>query len=102
MSLGAWETFGGYRDESVARAVFVRAFELGIVHFDFANNHGDPPGNAELVGGRVLRGLPRDELVISSKAGYRMWPGCTANGARPLADALAPPVMPAPRWPVPL
>jgi L-glyceraldehyde 3-phosphate reductase len=75
LSLGAWETFGGYRDESVARSVFLRAFDLGIVHFDFANNYGDPPGNAELVGGRVLRGLPRDELVISSKAGYRMWPG---------------------------
>lgn len=75
LSLGAWETFGGYRDETVARSVFHRAYELGIVHFDFANNYGVPPGNAELVCGRILRELPRDELLISSKAGYRMWPG---------------------------
>lgn len=75
ISLGAWETFGGYRDEQVARDVLLRAFELGICHFDFANNYGTPPGNAELVCGRILAELPRDELVISSKAGYRMWPG---------------------------
>lgn len=75
LSLGAWETFGGYRDETAARSIFTRAYELGIVHFDFANNYGNPPGNAELVCGRILRELPRDELLISSKAGYRMWPG---------------------------
>jgi L-glyceraldehyde 3-phosphate reductase len=75
ISLGAWETFGGYRDESAARDCLFRAFDLGITHFDFANNYGAPPGNAELVCGRVIRDLPRDELILSSKAGYRMWPG---------------------------
>jgi len=75
VSLGAWETFGGYRDGDVARACLFRAFDLGVTHFDFANNYGSPPGNAELVCGRIIKEMPRDELVISSKAGYRMWPG---------------------------
>lgn len=75
ISLGAWETFGGYRGEDVARACLFRAFDLGITHFDFANNYGTPPGNAEIVCGRILREMPRDELILSSKAGYRMWPG---------------------------
>ena len=75
VALGAWETFGGYKDEQVAREVIYRAFDLGITHFDFANNYGKPPGNAELVCGRILKTMPRDELIISSKAGYRMWPG---------------------------
>jgi L-glyceraldehyde 3-phosphate reductase len=75
VSLGAWETFGGYKDEQVAGEVLLRAFDLGITHFDFANNYGKPPGNAELVCGRILRQLPRDEMILSSKAGYRMWPG---------------------------
>jgi len=75
ISLGAWETFGGYRDESVARECLFRAFDLGITHFDFANNYGTPPGNAEIVCGRIIKEMPRDELILSSKAGYRMWPG---------------------------
>lgn len=75
ISLGAWETFGGYRGEEVARDVLFRAFDLGITHFDFANNYGTPPGNAEIVCGKVIKQMPRDELIISSKAGYRMWPG---------------------------
>jgi L-glyceraldehyde 3-phosphate reductase len=75
VSLGAWETFGGYRDGDVARACLYRAFDLGVTHFDFANNYGTPPGNAELVCGRIIKEMPRDELIISSKAGYRMWPG---------------------------
>jgi L-glyceraldehyde 3-phosphate reductase len=75
VSLGAWQTFGGYKDEQVAREVIFRAFDLGVTHFDFANNYGTPPGNAEVVCGRILRELPRDEMIISSKAGYRMWPG---------------------------
>ena len=75
VSLGAWETFGGYRDEAAARACLLRAFDLGITHFDFANNYGHPPGNAELVCGRVLAELPRDEVLISTKAGFPMWPG---------------------------
>ena len=75
ISLGAWETFGGYRGEETARECLFRAFDLGITHFDLANNYGTPPGNAEIVCGRVIRDMPRDELIISSKAGYRMWPG---------------------------
>jgi len=75
ISLGAWETFGGYRGEDVARECLFRAFDLGITHFDLANNYGTPPGNAEIVVGRILKEMPRDELIISSKAGYRMWPG---------------------------
>lgn len=75
ISLGAWETFGGYRDEEVARACLYRAFDLGITHIDLANNYGRPPGNAETVVGRILHTMPRDELIISTKAGYHMWPG---------------------------
>jgi L-glyceraldehyde 3-phosphate reductase len=75
LSLGAWETFGGYRDEAAARACLLRAFDLGITHFDFANNYGHPPGNAELVCGRILQALPRDEVILSTKAGFPMWPG---------------------------
>src|ERR1043165_7070178 len=73
ISLGAWETFGGYRDETVARECITRAFDLGITHFDFANNYGKPPGNAEIVCGRALKDLPRDELIIATKAGFPMW-----------------------------
>jgi L-glyceraldehyde 3-phosphate reductase len=75
ISLGAWETFGGYRAAEIAREALFRAFDLGITHFDFANNYGQPPGNAEIVCGKVIKDMPRDELVISNKAGYRMWPG---------------------------
>jgi len=75
ISLGAWETYGGYRGPEVARACMFRAFDLGITHFDFANNYGRPPGNAEIVCGKIIKEMPRDELIISSKAGYRMWPG---------------------------
>lgn len=75
ISLGAWETFGGYRDADVARECLFRAFDLGITHFDLANNYGTPPGNAEIVCGKIIKEMPRDELILSSKAGYRMWPG---------------------------
>ncbi len=75
ISLGAWETFGGYTGAGVAKDCLYRAFDLGITHFDFANNYGTPPGNAEIVCGRIIREMPRDELILSSKAGYRMWPG---------------------------
>src|SRR5687767_12382791 len=75
ISLGAWETFGGYRGSDVARECIFKAFDLGITHFDLANNYGRPPGNAEIVCGQVFREMPRDELIISTKAGYRMWPG---------------------------
>jgi L-glyceraldehyde 3-phosphate reductase len=75
ISLGGWETFGGYRGAEVARECLFRAFDLGITHFDFANNYGRPPGNSEIICGQIIREMPRDELIIASKAGYRMWPG---------------------------
>ncbi len=75
ISLGAWETFGVYRDAEVAKQCLYRAFDLGITHFDLANNYGTPPGNAEIVCGTIIQDMPRDELILSSKAGYRMWPG---------------------------
>lgn len=76
ISLGGWETFGGYRGAEIARECLRKAFDLGITHFDFANNYGYPPGSSELVCGEIIRTeFPRDELIISSKAGYRMWPG---------------------------
>lgn len=80
ISLGAWETFGGYRDAAVAKECIARAFDLGITHFDFANNYGKPPGNAELVCGRVLNELPRDEIIIATKAGFPMWGGPYGDG----------------------
>lgn len=76
ISLGAWLTFGGYSDVQTTRDCFRLAFNLGITHFDFANNYGDPPGQAEIVCGEIIRrDLPRDEVMVSSKAGHRMWPG---------------------------
>jgi len=75
ISLGAWETFGGYRDAEVAKECLFRAFDLGITHFDLANNYGTPSGNAEIVVGKIIKEMPRDELIISSKAGWEMWPG---------------------------
>lgn len=81
LSLGAWETFGGYRGPEVTRECVFRAFNLGITHFDFANNYGQPPGRAETVVGRVLREMPREELIISTKAGHRMWPGPYGDGS---------------------
>jgi len=75
ISLGAWETFGGYRGEETARECMFRAFDLGITHFDLANNYGRPAGNAEIVVGHVLKEMPRDELIVSTKAGYHMWKG---------------------------
>ncbi len=78
ISLGLWHNFGGVDTLENARAMIYRAFDLGITHFDLANNYGPPPGSAEENFGRILAedlGRYRDELIISSKAGYRMWPG---------------------------
>lgn len=75
LSVGGWQTVGGYEATGAAREVFFRAFDLGVTHFDFANNYGRLPGNGEIEGGRILKALPRDEIVVSTKAGYRMWPG---------------------------
>ncbi len=80
ISLGAWETYGGYRGAEPTRECIFRAFNLGITHFDLANNYGTPPGRAETFVGRVLREMPREELVISTKAGSAMWPGPTGLG----------------------
>jgi L-glyceraldehyde 3-phosphate reductase len=78
MSLGLWQNFGTERSLEHSRAILRRAFDLGITHFDLANNYGPPYGSAERVFGQVmaddLRPF-RDELVISTKAGYDMWPG---------------------------
>lgn len=75
VSLGAWQTYGGYVDDATSKRCLFRAFDLGITHFDFANNYGEPNGNAEAVCGKIIREMPRNELLISSKAGYDMWPG---------------------------
>ena len=78
ISLGLWHNFGGIDVFENARAMLRRAFDLGITHFDMANNYGPPPGSAEETFGQIMRKdlLPyRDELVISTKAGWGMWPG---------------------------
>jgi L-glyceraldehyde 3-phosphate reductase len=78
VSLGLWWNFGDERPLETSRAIVRRAFDLGITHFDLANNYGPPYGSAELNFGRLLREdlRPyRDELVVSTKAGYDMWPG---------------------------
>src|ERR1700754_3916650 len=78
MSLGLWQNFGEDRPQVHSREVVLRAFDLGITHFDLANNYGPPYASAERVFGRILASdlRPfRDELVISTKAGYDMWPG---------------------------
>jgi len=78
ISLGLWWNFGGVDPFERNRAVVRRAFDLGITHFDLANNYGPPYGSAEETFGRLLRedlGPYRDELVVSTKAGYDMWPG---------------------------
>jgi L-glyceraldehyde 3-phosphate reductase len=78
ISLGLWQNFGHDRPIETSRAILRRAFDLGITHFDLANNYGPPYGSAEEVFGKVMADdlRPyRDELIISSKAGYDMWPG---------------------------
>jgi L-glyceraldehyde 3-phosphate reductase len=78
LSLGLWHNFGAADDFANSRALILRSFDLGITHFDLANNYGPPPGSAEETFGRVLRedlSAHRDELIVSTKAGYDMWPG---------------------------
>jgi L-glyceraldehyde 3-phosphate reductase len=78
ISLGLWQNFGDDRPLATSRAIVRRAFDLGITHFDLANNYGPPYGSAEINFGRILAEdlRPyRDELIISTKAGYDMWPG---------------------------
>jgi L-glyceraldehyde 3-phosphate reductase len=83
ISLGLWQNFGDDRSEENQRAILRRAFDRGVTHFDLANNYGPPYGRAEENFGRYLRDdfAPyRDELVISTKAGYDMWPGPYGQG----------------------
>lgn len=78
LSLGLWHNFGDVDLIENQRAILRRAFDLGITHFDLANNYGPPPGSAERNFGKMLRGdfaNHRDELIVSTKAGYTMWPG---------------------------
>ncbi|MFM8809820.1 MAG: aldo/keto reductase, partial [Chthoniobacterales bacterium] len=78
LSLGLWHNFGADDDFANARDMVLRSFDAGITHFDLANNYGPPPGSAEQTFGRILRedlAAHRDELIISTKAGYSMWPG---------------------------
>lgn len=78
VSLGLWHNFGGVDSLENSRAIIHKAFDLGITHFDLANNYGPPPGSAEENFGRILKqdlAAYRDEMVISTKAGYHMWKG---------------------------
>ncbi|MDD3787978.1 MAG: aldo/keto reductase [Petrimonas sp.] len=83
ISLGLWHNFGYVDDYEEAKQMVIYAFEQGITHFDLANNYGPPPGSAESNFGKILKenlAAHRDEMVISSKAGYLMWPGPYGNG----------------------
>ncbi|GAA0133377.1 L-glyceraldehyde 3-phosphate reductase [Paenibacillus sp. YSY-4.3] len=78
VSLGLWQNFGGNKPFEDSRAMILRSFDLGITHFDLANNYGPPAGSAEETFGQVIKkdlAPYRDELLVSSKAGYYMWPG---------------------------
>jgi L-glyceraldehyde 3-phosphate reductase len=78
LSLGLWHNFGANDQFANSRALILRAFDMGITHFDLANNYGPPPGSAEQTFGRVLHddlSAYRDEIIVSTKAGYDMWPG---------------------------
>src|SRR5690554_196004 len=83
LSFGMWYNFGQNNDYDTAKEMIFKAFDHGITHFDLANNYGPPPGHAETVMGRILKdGLMayRDEIIISTKAGYRMWDGPYQDG----------------------
>jgi len=80
ISFGLWQGTGSYVDDAATRSIVHTAFDHGITHFDLANNYGSPAGASEELFGRILRGMPRHELVISSKAGYSMWPGPYGEG----------------------
>ncbi len=83
VSLGLWHNFGDDRSPDTQRTILRRAFDLGVTHFDLANNYGPPPGEAERRLGQILAGDlrgHRDELVVSTKAGYEMWDGPYGSG----------------------
>ena len=75
ITLGCWHNFGGVSSTSNQKEMIYTAFDQGITHFDLANNYGPPYGSAESNVGQILKDLPRDEILITSKAGYDMWPG---------------------------
>jgi L-glyceraldehyde 3-phosphate reductase len=75
ISLGFWQFLGEPGNEKTCRDCMYYAFDQGVTHFDLANNYGPPPGNSESVVGQILKDMPRDELIISTKAGYYMWEG---------------------------
>ena len=75
ITLGCWHNFGGEKPTENQREMIFGSFDLGITHFDLANNYGPPYGSAEINVGKLLKHLPRHEILITSKAGYDMWPG---------------------------
>ena len=75
ITLGCWHNFGGDQPSDLQKEMIFGSFDLGITHFDLANNYGPPYGSAEINTGKILKHLPRDEILITSKAGYDMWPG---------------------------
>lgn len=78
ISLGLWHNFGGVDSYDTSKEIILKAFDSGITHFDLANNYGPPPGSAELTMGKVLKdslGSFRDEIILTTKAGWDMWPG---------------------------
>jgi L-glyceraldehyde 3-phosphate reductase len=80
ISLGFWQSLGDSGNEDICRQVMHHAFDSGITHFDVANNYGRPRGHSEIVVGRILRDMPRDELIVATKAGYDMWEGPYGDG----------------------
>jgi L-glyceraldehyde 3-phosphate reductase len=80
ISFGLWQGTGSYVDDTASRKIAHTAFDHGITHFDLANNYGNPAGASEELFGRILRGMPRHELVIATKAGYKMWEGPYGEG----------------------
>jgi L-glyceraldehyde 3-phosphate reductase len=75
ISFGLWQGTGSYVGDDVSRRIVYTAFDHGITHFDLANNYGSPGGASEELFGRILKDMPRHEVVVSTKAGYSMWPG---------------------------
>ena len=75
ITLGFWHNFGGPEVTQIQKEIVYTAFDRGITHFDLANNYGPPYGSAEINAGKILKDLPRHEILVSSKAGYDMWPG---------------------------
>ena len=75
ITLGCWHNFGGDKPTNLQKNMIHSSFDCGITHFDLANNYGPPYGSAEINVGKILQDLPRDEILITSKAGYDMWPG---------------------------